>query len=400
MSSQGTRRLRLTAAGWTTAATATLSAGAGRIAGIEEFVAAALIAAAAIVAAALVAWLGGRTLSVSRSLSATRVTVGAEVRIDLAIGSAGASRPAPFRLPRRVVAELAERSGVRRVVVTTAATRSVSLAQRARQRGLLSVGSVRVSVTDPLGLFEHSLRDDDRCAVLVVPNVVDLGEAHAPASPAGDSGALRHDERPGDDFDALRDYVPGDDIRLLHWPSTARLGTPVVRVMEPLERRRTAVLLHRGGPDVDLDAFERAVVAAASVIASCLAAGETVRFLIDGTTGGESIVHPDDLAAMLERLALVAPDDAAAPLAPRALRNAGPAGDHSRLVVCCARVDDALRELCAVESAAGCEVVVVETHERSGADGSAPARPLTRVPFGPHDQLAETWAAAVSSGRR
>lgn len=45
----------------------------------------------------------------------------------------------------------------------------------------------------------------------------------------------------GGEFDGLRDYVPGDDVRLIHWATSARRGAPVVRVNRP-ERNQTVFL--------------------------------------------------------------------------------------------------------------------------------------------------------------
>ena len=69
-----------------------------------------------------------------------------------------------------------------------------------------------------------------------------------------------------EEFASLREYVSGDDFRRIHWPSTARLGTPVVRQFDVPWQRRTTVLVDLRAAAHDDRSFERAVTAAASVV--------------------------------------------------------------------------------------------------------------------------------------
>ncbi|NLA35947.1 MAG: DUF58 domain-containing protein [Actinobacteria bacterium] len=397
MDAERTSHLRLTSAGWTTVATAALFAIAGRAAGIEEFVGVAVIALATLAAAGLITFVSGRSLSVTRSVSSSRVAVGDPLYSEVTVGSSRRRRLA-VRLPVHLVADLDDRSPQRQTVSSSATERTVRFRVHTGQRGPLRLGPLRASLADPLGLVAYSVAIHDLITVLVVPHIVDLSAGWTRAGGGGSGGGVPHRSTlVSDEFDSMRDYVPGDDIRLMHWPSTARLGVPVVRVMEPLTLRRTTVLLHRAGPETDRDAFERAVIATGSVIASLLAAGEAVRFLIDGATVDDAVLHRDDLDAVLDRLAVVSCVEESSPLAPR---RAEPGEHAARLVVCCARVDDALRELCAVESAAGSEIIVVDAaatrHDGSDADGAAlrPAVPaVAAVRFGPDDRLDQSWAA-------
>jgi uncharacterized protein (DUF58 family) len=74
----------------------------------------------------------------------------------------------------------------------------------------------------------------------------------------------------GDAVRSVRPYVAGDAARLVHWPSSARRGTLVVRELEPPPRLGTAVVvdLTRGG-----DAAEAAAARAAGLARAVLAAG-------------------------------------------------------------------------------------------------------------------------------
>ena len=67
-------------------------------------------------------------------------------------------------------------------------------------------------------------------------------------------------------FHAIREYVPGDSQRQIHWKSTAKTGRLMVRQFEESRRSRMAVILGVAEPEfADADEFELAVSAAASL---------------------------------------------------------------------------------------------------------------------------------------
>ena len=84
-------------------------------------------------------------------------------------------------------------------------------------------------------------------------------------------------------FHALREYVPGDDRRFIHWRSSAKTGTFMVRQFEETRRSRLMVLLDLdAGAYADDAEFELAVSAAASVGARAIRDARTVSFVVSG----------------------------------------------------------------------------------------------------------------------
>jgi uncharacterized protein (DUF58 family) len=114
------------------------------------------------------------------------------------------------------------------------------------RRGVIAVGPLRWDRSDPAGLVRRSqaLGSVERLYVNPVTHHVGL----AP------SGRARHLEGPKADtapsgtitFHALRDYVRGDDLRRIHWRSSARLGTLMVRELVDTSLAHTTVLLDPG----------------------------------------------------------------------------------------------------------------------------------------------------------
>ena len=138
------------------------------------------------------------------------------------------------------------------------------------RRGRIALGPLRLERTDPLGLVRRVRAfgpgEGGTDTLLVRPRVCLL--------PVLPSGTAHHVEGPTSDtadeasltFHALREYVLGDDLRRVHWRSTARTGTLMVKQLVDVSLPHTTVVLDtRSAAYRTEDDFELAVDAAASV---------------------------------------------------------------------------------------------------------------------------------------
>ncbi|MFZ1411788.1 MAG: DUF58 domain-containing protein, partial [Micropruina sp.] len=145
-------------------------------------------------------------------------------------------------------------------------------------RGRYQLGGVAWRSADALGLAVHRAEQGTLTPLTVTPRVVPLGAVqHASgAGLAGDSAVLRS-SLIGPDDALIREYRPRDDVRRIHWPSTARMGTMMVRREERSWDPSAIILLdsravaHSG--DGLESTFEWAVSAAASIGIHLLDAG-------------------------------------------------------------------------------------------------------------------------------
>jgi uncharacterized protein (DUF58 family) len=182
-----------------------------------------------------------------------------EVRIDVPAGST--------RWVSAVSADGSDRAFVTGETRTSVLTWPIDTSRR----GLYLVGPSRLEAGDPFGLMRRVLATRKPSPVLVVPRVhqvdVRLGRAQTEAEEA--------EERAGSEtFHSVREYVPGDPQKLIHWKSTARTGKLMVRRMVDTTVPWLLVILDvnaraydRPGAmfaDFDADAFEQAVEEAAS----------------------------------------------------------------------------------------------------------------------------------------
>jgi uncharacterized protein (DUF58 family) len=187
------------------------------------------------------------------------------------------------------------------------------------RRGVVRIGPLRVVRRDPLGLLTLARSHGEMDTVWVYPRVHQLS-----AVPVGIVRSLdgRVDRVPHGTitFDTLREYVVGDELRHVHWRTTARVGELMVREHVDTSLPRLVVLLDdrlTAYPDADrelrADSFEAACEAAASIVVA--AAREELPVVLRLVTGGEAAgggtgsggTRRRDTRAYLDLLAEAAP---------------------------------------------------------------------------------------------
>src|SRR3954466_299437 len=112
------------------------------------------------------------------------------------------------------------------------------------RRGRHVLGPLRLRLVDPFGLVERSAVGADSAPLLVVPRVRPL-VAGGPAGGrgGGGEGSRRSIAVHGEDDVSTREYRHGDDLRKVHWRSTARTGELMVRLEERPWRSQATLLL-------------------------------------------------------------------------------------------------------------------------------------------------------------
>ncbi|MFG3076841.1 DUF58 domain-containing protein [Streptomyces sp. NPDC048225] len=256
----------------------------------------------------------------SRRLSPGRVPAGSEARVHLRVDNVSRLPTGLLMLQDRVPYVLGPRPRFVLDRVEQGGRREVSYRVRSDLRGRYPLGPLQLRLTDPFGLCELTRSFSSYDTLTVVPRV----EALPPVRLSGEAkgygeGRQRSLALAGDDDVIPRGYRYGDDLRRVHWRSTARYGELMVRREEQPQRARCTVLLDTrvvafegAGPD---SAFEWAVSGAASVLVHMLERGFSVRLLTDagdsvpgeGADGfaGASQGTADAAGLMLDTLAVI-----------------------------------------------------------------------------------------------
>lgn len=264
--------------GWSTSFGGITSVVLGRMFGLIELyvVGSALLAAVAIALAIVNRPLP--RLAVRRLARPATVGVGEPARVDIQV-----SNHSSVRAPKLSLWEpVGDKGGAPMQLAPLGAGESVSAAYRVptSRRGVVRTGPLRADRSDPLGLARRSSWLAGVGEVLVVPQLITL--AFPTAGGAGRLGEhlrLKSYGQSGSEFHSQREYIAGDDLRRVNWKSSARSTNLIVRETALEGIQRCTVVLDTLAESYDTDGFERAVTAAASVVAAASAAGLAARLV-------------------------------------------------------------------------------------------------------------------------
>jgi uncharacterized protein (DUF58 family) len=242
-------------------------------------------------------------LAISRWIHPTVLTVGDTGRVDLLIENRGRRRSPPADVSEPVGATSTANMSI--AALPTGARVSAGYRVPATRRGVLVVGPTVLRRRDLLGLAIDSRLAAGPTEITVAPQTFELP---MPSLGSGVLGrhllALSQRIGPGE-FHSLRDYVDGDEPRAIHWKASARSENLKVRQHEAQGVRRCIIVLDRDGDaypapvtPAEADVFERAIVAACSLVLSADRVGLTTRFV----TGGIDLRGPDVGAHALQVL--------------------------------------------------------------------------------------------------
>lgn len=296
-------RPRLTAGGWAAVVASVLLLGLGAVLGyIELTILGVALLAALVLALGLV--VVPSTLEVDRHVEPSRVARG-----DLALGLVHVvnpgRRPAPALLATDRVGGLPVEVALPRLA--GGARRTTTYRLPTGRRGIVAVGPLLVEQVDPLGLVRAASPRGQTTSFVVHPRVLPLvgvlaGRSRSLEGPTSDTAP-----RGTVTFHALREYVVGDDLRHVHWRSTARTGTMMVKEHVDTSQPETVVVLDSqpGRWDETGDAFEEAVDVVASLAVACVRLGFPIRIVTTdgGRVGGRRSIR--DAGPLLDHLAVV-----------------------------------------------------------------------------------------------
>lgn len=272
-----------------------------------------LLLALPVIAAVLVSRARLR-LSCERSVEPPEVPLGSPMRGRIRLGQDGRLPAGILMLEDSVPRELGPRPRFLVDKADLSWQREVEYPLLGRVRGRFTTGPLMVRTTDPFGLVQLDRQFVATSSVMVTPQIVPL-----PAMRASGGGGSTGEARPnrigvvGQDDSLVREYRQGDEVRRIHWRSTAHRGELMVRREEQAWDPSANVLLdsrvaaHAGrGMHSSL---EWAISAAASVALHFLDQGYSVEVFeadgplrITGTSGQHSSASAELVVSRLTDL--------------------------------------------------------------------------------------------------
>jgi uncharacterized protein (DUF58 family) len=172
-------------------------------------------------------------------------------------------------------------------------------------RGRMPVGPLTLSRTDPFGLARNSLTVGDTVTLWVHPR------SHPALARTGGFPRHHHEGRSNErlrgslDLRELREYLPGDEVRDIHWKATARTGRLMVKEAADPDQPRLTVVLDTRAAVLSGPAFEEAADIAASLLRSAALAGHHARLLTSCGTDVATAGGPLAARQLLDQLCLL-----------------------------------------------------------------------------------------------
>lgn len=364
---------------------------AARLFGIFELyiVGAALIG----LVACSIAWvvLNWRALSVSREISPSRLHAGSASSVQLLISNRRLLPTPVARITDSVAGKVLADAHVPPLSRRNEVKASYRLPTD--RRGNIPVGPMRSYVSDAFGLARVRRLSAPDASVLVLPRV---DAVHPAPLPGGDMAPLP-DLRPGrvglsgEEFSALRAYAIGDDLRKVHWPSSARTGQLTVRTEHVPEHGSTRIVLDVRESVATAATFELMVSAAASVLIACHGRGDHLEF----ATTADTVMHASstrEVDLILDRLAVIDQVDSTATVTRNTRINTS-----TNVAVHILGNDSSPARSPSSRTAPGSSVVALFGERTpTDPDNEAELRSVQMIVVGLGDSFAEEWNAVVT----
>jgi uncharacterized protein (DUF58 family) len=156
------------------------------------------------------------------------------------------------------------------------------------QRGVFNLGPTTLRMGDPLGLFAITRHNPATVPLLVLPPILDLpGIQVAPGGQVSEGHPRPYAPQPTILATSVRPHIPGDSLRLIHWPTSARRDELFVRTFDGSPTGNWWIVLDLAGNvhtgEGDESTLEQAITLAASLLENGLEAGHAVGLIAHST---------------------------------------------------------------------------------------------------------------------
>lgn len=155
------------------------------------------------------------------------------------------------------------------------------------RRGLFQLGPLKLKTGDPLGIYEVTKIDSSSQTLLITPPVVALPGIHvAQGGRAGEGKLIPQASERSVSSSGVRGYLPGDNLHLIHWPTSVRKQGLFVRLFDTTETGDWRILLDLNrnvqvGENPE-DTIEHGIILAASLVSLAFRSNHPVGLILNG----------------------------------------------------------------------------------------------------------------------
>lgn len=272
-------RIHLTGRGISLLVLVALGLAGAALAGIEELYVVAATSLTLLCLATVVVTVQRVDLAASRQVIPGQVVAGDSAVVTLTVTNAALRRSPPVSL-REPFDEGRHIAAFGLAPLRAGESLSNGYRLPPTPRGRFLVGPLQLILTDPFGLVRRTVLRGPASPLVVHPRLVHL-ERPARRQGLDGFGAGRRwaFEPAGEEFAALRPYRAGDDLRHVHWPSTARMAKLMVRQTDSAAEPRNTVAVDLRAGLWNPERLDDALGAAGGVLEAAYRVGQEVRFL-------------------------------------------------------------------------------------------------------------------------
>jgi len=301
----------MTRRGWGIVIAALATFLAARVFGINELQMVSVAMLVAVLGALAQTWSGIRKLNIERAIAPEIVSFGEKIAVTLTVNNLSGRSTTPLEVLDAVPEGLGSPVPVRLGVVRAYRSAVVTYELDGARRGKATIGPLQVRTADPFGMVMRTKSIATTGTVTVLPPVVPLPAGLVlESATTGSRGGSHRVERDGREFAGVREYVDGDDLRTVHWASTAHRGKLIVRRSESPHAPTALVLL-------DVRASRQAGSGPTASIETVVAAGASVAYHLAVRGRAVAVVdrpmvrppRPAPWDVLIARLAEVQPAD-------------------------------------------------------------------------------------------
>lgn len=177
------------------------------------------------------------------------------------------------------------------------------------RRGHFQVGPLTIDRTDPFGFVRRVTHQGSIATLIVHPEIHPMSTLPTGHRRELEGSRSAIPQEGGISFHSLRDYVSGDDLRLIHWRSVAKTGSLMVRKNIVTSEPRLMVVLDTWSGSYDDESFEDAVRVAASLVHAGCESHYPVLFRTTSGIAADALPSGEGQTAIMRILAGIQPDD-------------------------------------------------------------------------------------------
>ena len=304
--------------GWIVAAIGAGVSITGRVFGSEAVVQLGYALIILVIAAVIVVRLRRHELTVKRKVTPRRARPAESITATIRIENSGRGSAPLLLIEDRLPPGLTGKARFAVQGIERGGWRETGFDLTPSRRGRYEIGPLEISVVDPFGLARLKSGSPATSTFLVHPRIERLSLPREPGERRSIVATTTRNPTGsrGEDFYTLREYVEGDDLRKIHWASTAKRGRYMIRQEETPWHTRATILIddyaaaHDGaGPT---SSFERAVTTAASLVDLYFRVGYSYKVsgAIDrGLPVGRGADHRGRCLDLLSLISVVSGDD-------------------------------------------------------------------------------------------